>query len=212
MQSLKQHRMVQPKVCKEVWCAKCKSQGHDKDHYLVFMNYLAWGGSMPLILEAQAGPSVVPTLWCAIFQIAEKHATDNCHLLQKYTQTLQQFFYNFCRLVGNDEHTFWSYELMMDRTPAYRVQAKTQPLDQNTRMAWIGFQGHGRGWARGGPGRGRRQLIFYHCGGPGHYAHDSMNPTCPSCKYFMMFDHETEDCHALKVRIRDKGALRPPPT
>jgi len=41
---------------------------------------------MPLRLKAQAGPSAVPTLWCTICQITGKHAMNNCHLLQKYTQ------------------------------------------------------------------------------------------------------------------------------
>ena len=80
---------------------------------------------MPLRPEAQAGSSVEPALWCAICQIGEKHTTDNCHLLQKYTQTAHQLFCNFCRLVGHDEHTCCSYELMMDQTPAYRMQTKT---------------------------------------------------------------------------------------
>jgi len=39
--------------------------------------------------EAQAGPSAVPAFWCVICQIGGKHATNNCHLLQKYTQNLQ---------------------------------------------------------------------------------------------------------------------------
>jgi len=45
-------------VHEEVWCIKCKGQGHDKDHCLVFANYLVGGGPMPLRLEAYAGPSV----------------------------------------------------------------------------------------------------------------------------------------------------------
>jgi len=89
---------------------------------------------MPLRPEAQAGPSVVPTLWCVIYQIAGKHATNNCHLLQKYTQNSQHLFYNFCRSVGHDECTCRSYELMMDRTPTYKVQAKMRPLGENTGM------------------------------------------------------------------------------
>jgi len=48
-------------VRKEVWCIKCKGKGHDKDHCSVFMNYLIGGGPMPLIPEAQVGPSVTPT-------------------------------------------------------------------------------------------------------------------------------------------------------
>lgn len=76
-------------MCEEVWCLKCKSQGHDKDHCLVFANYVARGGPMPLSTESQAGPSTGPVLWCAIYQVARKHVTENCHLLQKFVQTPQ---------------------------------------------------------------------------------------------------------------------------
>lgn len=47
---------------------------------------------MPLRLEAQEGPSVAPVLWCMICQAGGKHTTDNCHLLQKYTQTPNNYF------------------------------------------------------------------------------------------------------------------------
>lgn len=87
IQSLKQDRTTHPEAHEEVWCRKCKGQGHDKNHCLVFMNYLAGGGPMPLRPKAQAGPSMMPTLWCTICYIGGKHATNNCHLLQKYTKT-----------------------------------------------------------------------------------------------------------------------------
>ena len=83
MQSLKQDRMVRPEVHEEVCCLKCKSQGHDIDHCPIFENYIV-GGVMPLRPETQAGSSMGPALWCAIYQVAGKHATDNCHLLLKY--------------------------------------------------------------------------------------------------------------------------------
>lgn len=73
--------MAWPEVHEEVWCLKCKSQGHDKDHCPLFTNYVAGGGIMPLRLEAQAGPSARPALWCVIYEVAGKHATDNFHLL-----------------------------------------------------------------------------------------------------------------------------------
>ena len=76
---------------------------------------------MPIRLEAQAGPSAKPALWCAICQVVGKHVTNNYHLLQKFVQTLQQHLCNFCQSVGHDEQNFYSYELMMDRTPAHRV-------------------------------------------------------------------------------------------
>ena len=91
---------------------------------------------MDLRLDALVGPSVTPTLWCAICQVAGKHATNNSHLLQKYVQAPQQLLYNLFRSVGHDERTCRSYELMMDRTHAYRVQSKTRSLDQNVGMTW----------------------------------------------------------------------------
>jgi len=71
MQSLKQDRTVRPEVRKEVWCMKCKSQGHDKYQCMVIKNYLAGGVPMPLRPKAQVGPSVTPTLWCVIYQVAK---------------------------------------------------------------------------------------------------------------------------------------------
>ena len=73
---------------------------------------------MPLRSEAQVGASAGPTLWCAIYQVAGKHATDNYHLLQKYVQSSQQLFCNFYKSVGHDEHNCWSYELIMERKHA----------------------------------------------------------------------------------------------
>lgn len=61
-----------------------------------------------------------------------------------------------------------------------------------------------------GQGRGHDQLICYNFGGPGHYAHDYMNPTRPSCLYCTLFDHEIEDCPTLIARLHNKGALQPP--
>ena len=58
---------------------------------------------MPLRLEAKAGPSAGPVLWCTICQVVGKHMIDKSHLLQKFVQTPQQLFCNFYKLVGNDE-------------------------------------------------------------------------------------------------------------
>lgn len=145
MQSLKQDNITKTEACEEVWCIKCKGQGHDEDHCPVFVNYLVGGGSMPLRPKAQVEPSAAPTLWRLICKIGGKHTTNNYNLLQKYTQTSQWLFCNFCRLVGHDERTCRSYELMMDQTPTYRVQIEMQALDQNPVMMRTGFQGHGRG-------------------------------------------------------------------
>lgn len=105
MKNLKQDRTVRQEACKEIWCWKCKGQGHAKDRCPVFANYIIGGGPTLLRPESQAGPSAGPVLWCAICQVVGKHMIDNCHLLQKFVQTLQHLFYKFCRLVGHDEHT-----------------------------------------------------------------------------------------------------------
>jgi len=41
--------------------------------------------------------------------------------------------------LGHDEHTCRRYELMMDRTPTYKVQAESRSLDQNAGMARTEF-------------------------------------------------------------------------
>lgn len=145
LQILKKDKSSRPEVHEEVWCLKCKNQVHDKDHCPVFANYITGGGPMPLRQEAPTRPSVGPTLWCAICQVAGKHVIDNCHLLQKFVQTLQQLFCNFCKSVGYDEHNYRSYELMMERTPTYRIQDETRLLQQGARVVHGGYQGRGRG-------------------------------------------------------------------
>lgn len=44
LQSLKKGKETKIEVCAEVWCFKCKGHGHDKDHYLVYVNYITRGG------------------------------------------------------------------------------------------------------------------------------------------------------------------------
>jgi len=48
MQNLKQEQTPHSKVWEEVWCVRCKSQGHDKDHCLVSVNFGVTGGPKPL--------------------------------------------------------------------------------------------------------------------------------------------------------------------
>ena len=81
MQSLKQDRAPQLEACEEVWCIKCKGQGHDKDHYLVFASYLVRGGLMSLRPKVQAGLSAPPALWCTTCQVIGKDTMENYHLL-----------------------------------------------------------------------------------------------------------------------------------
>lgn len=92
------------------------------------------GGPIPLRVEAQTGPSAALALWCVIYQVGGKHTTNNCHL-----------FCNFCMSVGHDEKNCPSYELLMDRTPTYRMQTEMQGLDLAMGMVHARFQGLGQG-------------------------------------------------------------------
>lgn len=88
---------------------------------------------MPLRLEDQVGPSTGPALWYAIYQVGGKHVTYNSHLLQKFVQTPQQCFCNFYKSVAHEKCKCHRYELMMERTPAYRIPKETQSPDQGAR-------------------------------------------------------------------------------
>lgn len=54
MQSLKQDKVPQSEVHEEVWCIKCKGQGHDKDHCLTVPNYLV-GGTNAIVTRGTSG-------------------------------------------------------------------------------------------------------------------------------------------------------------
>ena len=71
------------------------------------------GGEVLLKPKAQAGPSMGAALWCAICQVTKQHAMDNYHLLQKFIQTPQQLFCDFCKYVDHYERHCRSYEMMM---------------------------------------------------------------------------------------------------
>lgn len=109
--------------------------------------------------------------------------TNNFNLLQKFVQKPQQLFCNLCQSVGHDECNCDSYELMIDRTPTYRMQVETRPPDQGVGGARGEYQGRKWGRGGGGPGRDWGQVICYNCGGPGHYARHCLNLTHLSCRY-----------------------------
>ena len=48
MQNLKKEKAPRSEAWEEVWCIKCKGQGHDKDHCPVLVNFVVMGGPTPL--------------------------------------------------------------------------------------------------------------------------------------------------------------------
>ena len=105
-------------VAQEIWCTKCKAQGHTKDNCPVFVEYLASGAPNPLPNTHRP--------WCELCRTI-RHPPQQCPLLQKYVQTPTNLYCNFCKSVGHDEHNCRAYDLMLDRKHGfYRVQSKTQ--------------------------------------------------------------------------------------
>lgn len=102
----------------EVWCTKCRTKGHSKEHCPVFVEYLASGAYNPL--PQGRGP------WCEICRM-NGHRPQDFHLLQKYVQTPKNLFCTFCKYVGHVENNCRAYELMMERTKdIYAMQSDQQ--------------------------------------------------------------------------------------
>jgi len=77
-------------VREEIWCIRCKAEGHHKDQCPLFQEYLASGAPNPL--NHGAGP------WCEIYR-TRGHRPENCHLLQKYVSTPTSLYCTFCKSV-----------------------------------------------------------------------------------------------------------------
>ena len=117
--TLQLHELKKGKdVAQEIWCVKCKAQGHSKDNCPVFVEYIATGDPNPL--PQTHGP------WCEICK-TRGNLPHQCPLLQKYVQTPKNLYCTFCKSVGHDDHTCRAYDLMLDRKhDLYRVQSETQ--------------------------------------------------------------------------------------
>lgn len=184
-------------VREEVWCTRCKTEGHSREHCHVFAEYLA--SSAPNPLPQAQGP------WCEICRV-NGHRPQDFPLLQKYVQTSKNLFCTFCKSVGHDDHHCRDYELMVERTQdVYAMQSDQQ---QNIAIAQYeqgrvgrgGFRGRGRG---GGNGRGRGPITCYHCGKQGHYARD-YNKSTTICQYYKSHEHIVEDCPILQRKWKEK--------
>lgn len=102
-------------VREEVWCTKCRSEGHSKEKCPIFRDYMASGALDPL----NAGSY----LWCEICKVGGQHRSEDCYLLQKYVHTTRNLYCKFCKSVGHDENNCRSYELPMEHSAdTYRMK------------------------------------------------------------------------------------------
>jgi len=151
LQDLEKGKEAWSEMHSEVWCTKCKVEGHYKDQCPVYRNYVAAEGPNALKSEHSAGPSTGLSAWCSICQVVGHHPTNHCYLLHKYVQSSRKLFCNFCWSVEHDEKDYHNYDLMMDRTLTYRMHDECHMQeDHGSHMAHRGFQGRGggAGWGR----------------------------------------------------------------
>ena len=86
--TLQMHEIRKGKeIAQDIWCIKCKAQGHTKDDCPVFVEYLASGAPNPL--AQTQGP------WCELCR-TRGHLPQQCPMLQKYIQTTKNLYCTFC--------------------------------------------------------------------------------------------------------------------
>ena len=91
----------------DLWCKKCRTNGHTKDNCLIFLNYVTLGAPNPLNRHG------IP--WCCIFQ-SRGHCNEEFLYLQKVVSTPANLFCKFCKLVGHDEKYYRAYQLLKENT------------------------------------------------------------------------------------------------
>ena len=89
----------------EVWCTRCHMEGHLKDQYLDFQNYLLSGAPNPLSYGGMP--------WCHIFQVYG-HRYEDCGYMQKMVVNSVNLYYTFCRSIGNEYKDYHTYDLIQD--------------------------------------------------------------------------------------------------
>ena len=57
--------------------------------------------------------------------------------MEKFILIPQQLFCNLCKSIGHDEHNWRSYELIMEKTPPYRVHDETHRNMIKAHLQWV---------------------------------------------------------------------------
>ena len=95
-----------------VLCTTCRIEGHHKNEFPTFMQYMETGLPNPF-------PS--GGLWCDIYK---KQGHDPYHypMMKKYHIVPKSSYCNFCKSVGHDDKYCRTMDLMRERTSeTYRV-------------------------------------------------------------------------------------------
>ena len=92
-------------IREEVWCTRCKTEGHDKEQCPTLRNYLNTGAPNPF------NPNV---LYCEICRRTGQHRPKDCYLLQRYVQVPKNPYCKFCKSVGHNEDECRSFDLMRE--------------------------------------------------------------------------------------------------
>ena len=132
----------------DIWCVRCRSEGHDKEHYPLFQEYLDSGAPNPL--------NQVTLPWCGVCR--NRHRPGECYYMKKYFQKPTNLYCTFCKSVGHDDSDCRAYDLMNEMSmDIYKIQQEGNTTQYNSPRRGNfnprgGFRGRGR---EGGMGRGR---------------------------------------------------------
>jgi hypothetical protein len=101
----------------DIWCIRCKSEGHDKEKCPLFHEYLDSGDLIPL--------KQVTLPWCEVCR--NQHCHGEFYYMKKYVQTPTNLYYTFCKSVGHDEKDCRAYDLLHERSrDTDRIQGEVQ--------------------------------------------------------------------------------------
>ena len=128
-----------------IWCVNCKSEGHDKEHFPLFHEYLAFGAPSPL--------KQVTLPWCEVCR--NRHHPGECYYLQNYLHTPTNMYFTFCKSVRKNDKDCRAYDLMHEISrDIYKIQGEVQQegviVQYNSQVIGnfnpcSGFRGKGRG-------------------------------------------------------------------
>jgi hypothetical protein len=113
----------------DIWCVRCRSEGHGKEHCPLFHEYLDSGAPIPL--------KQVTLPWCEVCR--NRHRRGECYYMQKYVHTPTNLYFMFCKFVGHDDRDCRAYDIMHERSrDIYKIESKVQQEGNITQYNSLG--------------------------------------------------------------------------